>query len=291
MKLKYVLVPLVVLALMSVASAQIFVGVKYETAQGLRGELISGCIGHTMKIHVYLNGYGTHEVKIEIVKNVPYWFDEVVSTQSKIVTLNGLTDVVFEYTPKEMAKYFVRVYVDGKRVDPWQLFATEDRPEFIVTGYYWVGLRMKVNGEEYLPDDYAPVPSGASVEVYGYLYRSDGTPASGVLIEGVMVNSQKYTTYTNSEGYFVIKTVAPKWEEYRMCGEKGRYILVRAIVNDVPYYPWEEFKCRYVCPTEPTPTPTPTPKVTIGVENVIGYTALAVLVITVLYMFRGKLFG
>jgi len=250
----------------------VFVDVKYEFMDS-SGKLITSCVGKTTKIHVYLVGYGYHIVKVEVVKNIPYFFDAVVYTDSRAVFLNGLEDVVFNFTPSEYGKYFVRVYLDGKRVDPWQsLFSNPGRPEFIVTNYYWVRVRVVVDGQEYESDEYAPIKSGQTVKIYGMLRRGDdGSPAIGVEIRAISVigGYPVYTTVTGDEGYFEFDDYpAPNWDDYpTMCGEKGRFVTLKAMVSDVTYKPTLRISCTYVCtnqpqptPTPPTPTPTPQPQ-------------------------------
>jgi len=131
--------------------------------------------------------------------------------------------------------------------------------EIPISSYYWVGLRMKVNGVEYKPDDYAPIYGGDTVEMYGYLYK-DGKPVPNFKIRWIFIigGETSYTT-TDENGYFYKVTVAPDWSKYGLCGEKGRYYAIQAIDSSGAIVTFWEYNCRYMCKsTVPTPTPTPT---------------------------------
>ena len=260
--MKKVLIGLVLAVLLaqlvSASSDVAFFGVKFEV-NGFNGKMVYSGIGRSVTVHVYLIGQGTHEVKVEFVKNVRFWFDQVVSSKVKMVALHkGLNDVVFSFRPPTIGEFFVRVYVDGRRVDGWQLFAN-NRPTLFVNTYYWVGLRMIVNGKEYLPEAKAPVEPGEKVIIKGYLYKTIITPKKSYVVPAVGVTIVGYSVcgdvapvkaVTDSKGYFELHTTAPNWCLYGLCGKKGRYMFIRAEVNDTPsnLRPFWEFLCTYYCP-------------------------------------------
>lgn len=89
--------------------------------------------------------------------------------------------------------------------------------------YYWVGLRMLINGVE-VEEDHPDIYSGDQVVIDGKLYK-DGQPVPDVWISmGLVIGTlPRLHTKTNSNGYFKFVTTAPDWSAYFLCNEKIRY--------------------------------------------------------------------
>lgn len=118
--------------------------------------------------------------------------------------------------------------------------------------YYWVGLRMYVNGVEVDPDTYPPIYPGDTVKICGKLYDS-GNPVAGRTINlGYVVSGIPYLhAVTNSEGYFEFVFESPDWKEYDLCDERARAFYINALECVSNGYPisWEFYatlKCREV---------------------------------------------
>ncbi len=127
-------------------------------------------------------------------------------------------------------------------------------PEPLPPGnYYWVGLRMLVNGVEV--EDYSDIYSGDQVVIEGKLYR-DGQPVPGAWISmGFIVGTiPRVHAKTDSKGYFKFVTTAPDWSAYYLCNERLRYayIVAEPTTDGYPAATWE-FMAVARCREQPNP--------------------------------------
>jgi len=162
------------------------------------------------------------------------------------------------FTVYEYGGYFIDVIATPpdpniKRSGHYKTFYIWDPEPLPAGNYYWVGLRMLVNGVEV--EDYAPVYPGDQVVIEGKLYR-DGSPVPNAWISmGFIMGSMPYVhTKTDSNGYFKFVTTAPDWKAHYLCGEKLRYCHINT-EPDTSGYPaasWEFFVTA-VCPELPNP--------------------------------------
>jgi len=233
---------------------------------------------------------------VEIRADIENWPDVVITTKDVILQPgDNRVEVNFIYYLKSWSENGDNPYrgirgVFAKVDNLYDVSSVSDRfstqAEVGLSGYYWVGLRMYVNGVEYDPDDYAPVYGGDTVKMNGKLYK-DGSPVAGFKIRWIFViNAETSYSYTNSAGYFEKVTTAPDWSKHGMCGDKGRYYAIQAIDSNGNIVTSWEYKCTYKCETTPTPTPSPTPQAEVTINDVIGYSAVGGMLAIGLYLLR-----
>jgi len=154
-----------------------------------------------------------------------------------------------------------------------------EQTEIPVSSYYWVGLRMSVNGVIYDPDDYAPVYGGDTVKMWGKLYK-DGNPVPNFKIRWIFViGGQISYSYTDSNGYFEKTTTAPDWSEHDLCSEKGRYYAIQAIDPDGNIVTGWQYTCTYKCEEQ-------LPAGEIIITGLIGYGIAIIGILALLYFWR-----
>jgi len=114
-------------------------------------------------------------------------------------------------------------------------------------GYYWVGVRAYVNGEEVDEAAYVEVYPNDNIVIQGYLYK-DVNPVSGVKIDcnTVIGGIRCGSTYTDSNGFFRLSFRAPDWDRYYLCNVRARCFYILARVPD-DYPPSWEFRCTCAC--------------------------------------------
>lgn len=183
------------------------------------------------------------------------------------INFNGRTATVYTdssgyfsktFTVYEYGAYFVDIKAtpkesDVKRSGLYFTFSIWDPQPLPAGNYYWVALRMLVNGKEV--EDYAPVYPGDEVVVEGYLYK-DGSPVPGAWISmGFIYGTMPYVhAKTNSKGYFKFVTTAPDWRAHYDCGVRMRYchLFTEPDVTGYPAAVWEFF-ITAACPELPNP--------------------------------------
>ena len=278
--LRKTLIGVVVLFLISLtqsAQASQIAGVEwYQIQDGkeVRTDFVTPNVPYKVVLTLYSDSAET--VHVEVRADLINWFDQVIASKDAVLKPGeNRVEIFFVYRHKSWSDDGANPYsgvrgiyvsVSGVSMGVEQRFAT--RAEVGLTGYYWVALRMYVNGKEYDPDEYAPVESGDTVKMNGYLYR-DGRPVPNFKIRWIpLIGSSSYS-YTDSRGYFEKTTTAWDWERYDMCGERARYYAIQAIDESGDVVTSWEYTCTCVCPM---------PAAWVSVESVAGYASVAALV-------------
>lgn len=230
-------------------------------------DFITPNVPYKVVIKVYSPDYRV--ITVEIRADVVNWFDYTIA--SKTVELKpGENTIVVDFIFKHKSVFdfgeepykgirgiFVKVGGLYDVIDVNERFLSGS--EIRLTSYYWVGLRLYVNGVEYYTDEGAPVKEGDKIKIDGYLCK-DGEPAPNVKIKIRYWWDEEYYTYTDSKGYFEHSTTF-KPDGLKCPYDHGtlfRLAYIAAFVDgeEVAY---AEVDATFTCPETPTPTPTPSP--------------------------------
>mgnify|MGYP000206232371 CR=1 FL=1 len=172
-------------------------------------------------------------------------------------------------TAREYGTYFVNIKIPplAGYYFTFSLLKSREYGDF-----YWVGLRMYVNGALVEEDVYTPIFPNDRVKITGKLYK-EGKPVVGKTINCHMViaDTPYYHSVTNSQGYFEFNLVAPDWREAYLCNEKGRFARINCLecLSQAGYPISWDFNCTYACEEKPKTQPKLDPDYTyLLVDNV-----------------------
>jgi len=269
----------------SAASITKVVWYQIQDGKEVKTNFVTPNIPYKVVLTVYSDSAET--VRVAVKADVISWPDQVIA--SKDVSLRpgeNRIELPFVYGHRSWSEDRSKPYgnvrgiyvsVSGISMSVEQRFATQT--EVGLSGYYWVALRMYVNGKEYDPDEYAPVESGDTVKMCGFLYK-DGEPVPNFKIRWIpLIGSPSYS-YTDSRGYFEKITTAWDWERYGLCGERARYYAIQAIDENGNVVTSWEYKCTCVCPM---------PAAWVSVEEVAGYVSAAAIACALVLLARKAL--
>ncbi|MCF6207383.1 MAG: hypothetical protein L3J47_10905 [Sulfurovum sp.] len=154
---------------------------------------------------------------VQIREDVPFWFDKVVA-QKSVILHKGWNEITIPFIVNDthFRGVFVKIPVLYDVQSVQQRF--EQSTEINLSGYYFAGLQLFVDGKKYDVEDSAPILIGSNVVITGRLIGPNGLGAGGKKIIAVWIlNDQKTITTTSAMGYFTVTWVAPNWKDLQMC--------------------------------------------------------------------------
>ena len=248
MKLKIVLALLLLFSLCHTAGAVKVDWYQLAPSGYKKVDFVVPFVKYKAVVKIYSNE--NRIVDIMIKNDVPFWFDEVIA-KKRVELHKGLNVISIPFVLKSWRSRGVFVVVSGI-ID---VSSVSDRIingyEIAMSGYYFQGLTMLINGKKYDVDSFPPVPPYAYVVISGNLIGPKARPVKGYKIVAYTVTNDKYETKTTESGSFVISFVTPDWRKEHMCGDRVYLCHLLAIDPEGRIVTSWEVTARCVCEYTP----------------------------------------